>query len=59
MHGESKFPRFSWFMCTVWKNEKFTVTKKFRQITSLVTDIFSKNVIFTKILPKMCDTKFP
>ena len=37
---------------TVWKNEKFTVTQeKFRQINS------SKNVTFTKFLPKIGETK--
>ena len=31
------------YYCTVWKNEKFTVTeKKFRQINSLVTSLVEK-----------------
>ena len=45
---------------TVWKNEKFGLTEKiFRQINSLVSDLFSKTVAFTKLLPKKCETKFP
>ena len=36
------------------ENEKFTITdKKIRQI-----NFFSKNVSFTKFVPKMCDSKF-
>ena len=43
--------------CTVWKNEKFSLTKKiFRQINSLSSDFFSKNITFTKFLEKMCET---
>ena len=41
---------------TVWKNEKFGLTEKiFRQINS--SNFLSKNVAFTKFLPKMCKAK--
>ena len=44
---------------TVWKSEKFSLTKKkkrkIRQINS--SNFFSKNITFTKFLPKMCETK--
>ena len=44
---------------TVWKNEEFTLTQKiFRQINSFVT-FLSKNVDFTKLLLKKCESKFP
>ena len=38
--------------CTVWKNEKFSLTEKiFREINSLVTSL-EKNVAFTKFSSK-------
>ena len=38
---------------TVWKNEKFSLTKKiFRQINSLVIYLFSKNRYFHEIFTK-------
>ena len=33
--------------------------KIFRQINYLVGNLFSKNVVFTKFLPKKCESKFP
>ena len=45
------FPQFA-----VWKKKNLVSSK---QISSnqLYSNFFSKNVIFTKILPKMCDTE--
>ena len=53
----------STYLRTMWKNEKFTVTEKNSSNQLLVHVHFSsKNVIFTKLLLKMCNTcnsKFP
>ena len=45
---------------TLWKLRKFTLTeKKFRQITYVFSNFFSKTVTFTKFLPKMREREFP
>ena len=46
--------------CTVWKNEKFSLTWKiFCQINSLVTSLFSKTVTFTKFSSKNSERESP
>ena len=43
----------------MWKNEKFSLTENyFREINSLVIS-FSKDVTFTKFLPKKLEREFP
>ena len=42
---------------TVWKNAKFTLTEKIISSNQLFSDLFIKNVVFTKFLPKSRDTK--
>ena len=45
---------------TLWKLQKFTlIEKKFRQINYSFSKFFSRNVTFTKFLPKMSEKKFP
>ena len=45
--------------CTVWINEKFTLTEeKFRQINYLFSNFSSETVTFTKFLPKMRESEF-
>ena len=48
-------------LCKVWKNEKFSLTRKiFHQSNSLViSNFFNKNVTFTKFLPIKCEREFP
>ena len=41
---------------TLWKTEKFTLTKIFFPLKQLFSDLFSKCGVFTKFLPKMRDT---
>ena len=44
---------------TVWKNEKFTLTRKiFRQINYIFCEFFSKCVTFTKLLPRKVNYMF-
>ena len=49
------------FLVTVWKLRKFSSRrKKFREINSLAKSLMkTKNVAFTKYLPKMCERQFP
>ena len=49
---------FLFTRCTVWKNEKFTVTHKKISSNQLISIFFSKNVTFTKVLSKKCDSKW-
>ena len=43
---------------TVWKNEKFSLTKKYF-VKSTSNLLCSRTVTFTKFLPKMCEREFP
>ena len=43
---------------TVWKNEKFSLTRNISSIL-LFINLFSKSVIFTEILPKLRERGYP
>ena len=45
-------------MLTLWKNEKFSLTKFFLS-NQLFSNLFSKSATFTKFLPKIRDREFP
>ena len=42
----------------LWKNEKFSLTEKKFVKSSIFSDLFSKNVTFTKFLPKKRESNF-
>ena len=50
------------FTVQVWKNEKFTLTKKDYLVKSHIYLVFSsvktKNVALTEVLAKKCESKF-
>ena len=43
---------------TVWKSEKFTLTEIFFSWNQLFSNYFSKHVGFTRLLSKLCESKF-
>ena len=43
----------------IWQDEITADEKNFRETSSLVTSLFSKNVAFTKFLSKTRERKFP
>ena len=43
----------------MWKNKKFNLTEKIREINSLGSKSFDKCIAFTEFLPKKCDSRFP
>jgi len=44
---------------TLWKNEKIYSHQNFFPLNQLFSNLFSKCVGFTKILPKKRESKFP
>ena len=55
---ESKYRSFQQ-LSTLWKNEKFSLTEKNISSNQRFSNLFSKNVDFTKFLPKKFECKFP
>ena len=54
------FFRFSTVaVCTLWKNEKFTLTEFLFSSNHLFSNFVSKTITFTKFLPKKSESKFP
>lgn len=43
----------------MWKNEKFTLTKRNISSNQLYSNLFSRTATFPKFLPKLSEREFP